>query len=87
MLGHMKLHLPLDYMWVPSHCGITGNEKADRLAKEGTLMQQPVGAVKYQQKKDMIVSCRRSPKSLLDEYHLLYRAAQVTIFLLKNRPQ
>jgi hypothetical protein len=41
------------------HCGITGNEKADRLAKEGTLMEQPVGAKTYQ-KKDIIVSSNYS---------------------------
>jgi hypothetical protein len=47
-------------------------------------MQQPVGAITYQQKKDMIFSCRRSTTSQQDEYHLLDRAAQV---LFKNRPQ
>ncbi|GFX81570.1 hypothetical protein TNCV_4179111 [Trichonephila clavipes] len=27
--------------WVPSHCNISGNEKADKLAKAGSLMSQP----------------------------------------------
>ncbi|GFW42042.1 hypothetical protein TNCV_1905001 [Trichonephila clavipes] len=26
--------------WTPSHCNISGNEKADRLAKAGSLMSQ-----------------------------------------------
>ena len=27
--------------WIPSHCGIPGNEKADQLAKEGAAEDQP----------------------------------------------
>ena len=27
--------------WIPSHCGIHGNEEADTLAKAGTLEEQP----------------------------------------------
>ena len=26
--------------WIPAHCGISGNEKADELAKRGANMQQ-----------------------------------------------
>ena len=28
------------FLWVPSHCNISGNEEADRLAKEGAKMEQ-----------------------------------------------
>ena len=27
-------------MWIPSHCGIDGNEKADELAKQGSELEQ-----------------------------------------------
>ena len=26
--------------WIPAHCGISGSEKADKLAKRGANMQQ-----------------------------------------------
>uniref|UniRef100_A0A0A9WJ85 Ribonuclease H1 n=1 Tax=Lygus hesperus TaxID=30085 RepID=A0A0A9WJ85_LYGHE len=29
------------FQWVPSHCGIDGNERADELAKRGAEMNQP----------------------------------------------
>ena len=29
------------YQWVPSHCGIKGNEMADQLAKQGASLPQP----------------------------------------------
>ena len=33
--------------WIPAHCGITGNEKADVLAKEGAQKEQPEDSVSY----------------------------------------
>jgi hypothetical protein len=84
LLYEICTHRRIVVQWVPSHCGITGNSKADFHAKEGNLMQQPVGAITYQQKKDMVVSRRRSPTFLQYEYHVLDRAAQVIIFRLKT---
>ena len=44
-----KMLLELDesqhitFLWVPSHCGIAGNELADTLAKEGAMRADPSG--------------------------------------------
>jgi ribonuclease HI len=47
--------------WLPSHCGITGNERADELAREGTSPQLPavfssasLSYLKAKSKKDLI---------------------------------
>jgi hypothetical protein len=84
LLYEICAHGIIVLQWIPPPCGITGNEIADRLAKESTLMQQAVCAITYQQKKDMIFSCRRFTTSQQDEYHLLDRVAQVIIFRLRT---
>ena len=33
--------------WVPAHCSISGNEKADELAREPADLQAPAGASGY----------------------------------------
>lgn len=40
--------------WIPSHCGIQGNEEADRLAKQGAALPQPVGPKAYDSIRRMI---------------------------------
>ena len=35
MLGHR-----IAFKWIPAHCGIVGNEKADALAKKEALIEQ-----------------------------------------------
>ena len=32
----------VDFQWVPSHCGIQGNEEADQLARTGSELDQSV---------------------------------------------
>ena len=35
-----KTRSPITILWIPSHCGIDGNETADRLANAGTKKSQ-----------------------------------------------
>ncbi|GFT41542.1 hypothetical protein TNCV_3942901 [Trichonephila clavipes] len=36
-----KSRVSIALQWISSHCNISGNEKADRLAKAGSLVSQP----------------------------------------------
>ena len=44
--------------WIPAHCGISGNENADELAKRGANMQQENLPITIKQKKTIIESRR-----------------------------
>jgi hypothetical protein len=69
--------------WIPSHCGINGNEKTDKLAKEGTQQQQVENPVGYTQRKIIIKSLHNTPQKQ-DSYHQLKRSEQTTIFRLRT---
>ena len=38
-----QCHAGVAIQWIPSHCGILGNEKADMLARRGATQKQPPG--------------------------------------------
>ena len=40
--------------WIPAHCGIQGNELADRLAKEGSMQDQPAPELSYREAKTLV---------------------------------
>ena len=76
--------------WIPSHCGIDGNEQADKLSKEGSKLEQANNTVAYDEIKTMIkASIKDKWKKRLniegeDSIHQLRRADQVLIFRLRT---
>lgn len=69
--------------WVPSHCGLPGNEMADQLAKQGTIEEQPDDGVTFPEKRTLIKALFKTPREQ-DAYHALERWQQVIIFRLRT---
>ena len=69
--------------WIPAHCGISGNEKANELAKRGANMQQENILIKIKQKKTIIKNMFRV-KKIQDDYHKLDRVGQVILIRLRT---
>ena len=69
--------------WIPAHCGIPGNEKADQMAKTGARQQQLQTPVSYKEKCSIVKALFSRPQNK-DAYHLLPRPGQVTIFRLRT---
>lgn len=77
--------------WVPSHCGIMGNEKADALSKAGSKMEQFSHPVTYREAKTIIHNQFRSQwkrklgaESDADPIHQLQRHQQTILFRLRT---
>ena len=69
--------------WVPSQCGILGNELADPLAKRGAAEHQTENQVTHHEQKTLIkATMKQRPER--DDYHLLGRAEQVIVFRLRT---
>ena len=69
--------------WIPAHCGINGNEMADKLAKRGAAMTQHDNPITLAEKKTIIKHSFRA-KKIPDNYHKLDRAEQVIILRLRT---
>ena len=75
----------------PSHCGVGGNEEADRLSKMGSKLEQSAHSMSYGEAKTILRNNFRTEwRQRLDigteedSIHQLDRAAQVTIFRLRT---
>ena len=69
--------------WIPAHCGISGNEKADELAKRGANMQQANLTITIKQKKTIIKNMFRV-KNIHDDSYKLDRAGLVIQICLRT---
>ncbi|KAK7088755.1 hypothetical protein V1264_022638 [Littorina saxatilis] len=69
--------------WIPAHCGIPGNERADELAKEGAVEDQPENSVSFSEQKTIIKALMR-PRTNRDDYHTLSREQQVKLIRLRT---
>jgi len=77
--------------WLPSHCGVLGNETADSLAKEGTRQEQADRSTSYPEAKTIIKTQllskwdQQHPHfNKADPYYSLTRREQVSIFRLRT---
>ena len=77
--------------WIPSHCDLLGNDKADELAKQGTLIEQADNTTSFAEEK--IILKRKMKQRWTQEhqdhnpndpYYSLSRQEQVIIFRLRT---
>ena len=69
--------------WIPAHCGVPGNEQADRLAKEGAGGEQPNNCISYSEMRSVIRSLT-TPTRSRDDYHLMTREQQSVLVRLRT---
>ena len=77
--------------WIPSHCGLYGNDKADSLAKEASRSEQTNEPTSYNEEKTLIKSKKQDEwtkqhpnNNKKDPYYQLTRHEQVIIFRLRT---
>ena len=81
-LASLSRSYGITMQWIPSHCGVLGNETADSLAKKGATQDQTDRSTTYSETKTIIKAnpCFNST----DPYYLLSRCEQVAIFRLRT---
>ena len=90
-LSLLKNKTTVTLQWIPSHCGVWGNEEADRLSKMGSKLEQFAHHMSYREAKTILWNNFRTDWQQLvdigkeeDRIHQLDRAAQVAIFRLRT---
>ena len=98
LLGQLRKELSalnsktqLVVQWIPSHCGVEGNEEADKLSKQGSNQRQSENPVSYAEAKTLLKNCfykswkeRHGISTEKDGLNNLNRKQQVTIFRLRT---
>ena len=83
VLNNIKSHRTV-LQWIPSLCGIEGNERADKLAKKRSeSKEQEDNTVSLAELNTITKALFRTPAQK-DSLHLLERQEQVTIFRLRT---
>ena len=82
-LQQLSVNCRVALQWIPAHCGVPGNELADKLAKQGAKAEQPHASVSYREKVTIIKTLMR-PRQEKDAYHLLSRPEQVIMVRLRS---
>ena len=77
--------------WIPSHCGLEGNERADQIAKQGVDQEQPQSNTSYQEIKTILNkemndkwNSQHPGANKKDSINKLSREGQVKIFRLRT---
>ena len=91
-LAKLTAQFTVSLQWVPAHVGLTGNEKADRLAKIGSQAPQTQNPVTYREAKTLLHSRYNGDwkkyngryQAHLDPIWRMERAQQTTIFRLRT---
>ena len=81
-MQHLSVTCRVALQWIPDHCGVPGNELADKLDKQGAQAEQPHASVSYQEKITIIKTLMR-PRQGKDAYHVLSRPEQVMMVRLR----
>ena len=72
--------------WVPAHIGLSGNERADRLAKEGSRLTQPTTPATYEQTKTLLRSSFKREWANLNHGYQAHRDPIRTLERKKTNP-
>ena len=90
-LNALQQKTNLTLQWIPSHCNITGNEKAEELSKTGSKNTQLSNPIFYQESKTIIIKSFIKEKWIKeneigkeDSIDKLQRHDQVIIFRLRT---
>jgi len=90
-LRHLSRRATIVLQWIPSHCDIAGNEKADALSKVASKIEQISPPVTYEEAKAIVHNKFQSEwKRRLgleggdDPIHQLKRHQQTTLFRLRT---